>query len=60
MTDEEVDEIFRGYKTLCCNTDYKKESKLKYTCVDCGEDITMHLLYLHMALTKTDDEKKLL
>lgn len=39
-------------KTLCCNSEWRRESKLNFRCNKCNKDVTMQMMFAYDALKK--------
>lgn len=49
LVEADAQSAVNQFKTLCCKSTYTRKGRAHYTCDECGDDITMHLVYLYQA-----------
>ena len=52
MKINEISPNISKIKTLCCNSEWRRESKLNFKCNKCDNDVTMQMMFAYDALKK--------
>lgn len=47
---ENTEDKLKGYKTLCCNSEWHRKGRANYRCNKCDADVTLDILLIYQAL----------
>lgn len=57
MTDKEIDEFLKNFKTHCCNANLIKKGRATILCSQCKSDMTLEVVLLVKHMIKEKSSK---